>query len=266
MVPPGACDSHMHFFDSAYPFAADAALTHATAGVAEYRLLQQRLGLERCVIVQPSSYGFDHAVLLNGLNHLGKQARGVAVISPDTDEHVIETLQAAGIVGVRFNLVQRGATDESMLMRVAERVKPYGWHIQLHLLPMDLLRMSNQLMKLGVPIVLDHIARLATQEGISKQVQQEVLQLLDTGQAWLKLSGAYIASKNAPDFSDLDDAVVEILERYPDRVVWGSDWPHVTESKKPNDASLMNLLARWAPDEALREKILVDNPKVLYGF
>jgi len=256
----------MHLFDRQHPFSPSATLVHDTASVEDYHRLKERLGIERCVVVQPSSYGHDHTVLLDGLRHWGDQAKGIAVIVPNTPEHVLEELNAKGVVGVRFNLVQRGATDETMLAQVAGQVERLEWHIQLHVLARDFLRLARQLPRLKVPIVLDHLARVGTEKGLEKQVKTEVLNLLGTGMAWIKLSGAYIASDGSPEFSDLDAFVCEVLDRYPERVVWGSDWPHVTEVPKPNDASLLNLLARWAPEQSLREQILVTNPKGLYKF
>lgn len=265
-VPPGACDCHMHLFDTRLPFAAGAPLVYGDASADDYRRLQQRLGLTRNVIVQPSSYGHDHRVLLAGLRALGPTARGIAVIAPDVPEEDLRALQAAGVVGVRFNLVQHGATDDSMLEAVAQRIQHLGWHIQLHLHARDLLRLASRLAALPVPIVLDHFARVHADAALASQVAEQVERLLDTGHVWLKLSAPYIASLDAPAYSNLDAFVQKLLQRHPDRLVWGSDWPHVTEAAKPDDAQLLGLLVHWAPDESLRKRVLVDNPQRLYGF
>ncbi len=265
-VPKGACDCHMHLFDTRLPFAAGAPLVHGDASGDDYRRLQQRLGLTRNVIVQPSSYGRDHRVLLAGLRALGPAARGIAVIAPDVPEEELSALQAAGVVGVRFNLVQHGATDDSMLEAVTRRIQHLGWHIQLHLHTRDLLRLASRLAALPVPIVLDHFARVNADTALASQVAEQVERLLDTGRAWLKLSAPYIASLDAPAYANLDAFVQKLLQRHPDRLVWGSDWPHVTEADKPDDAQLLSLLALWAPDEDLRKRLLVDNPQRLYGF
>lgn len=264
--PKGACDCHMHLFDNRYPFASGSVLSHGDASVADYRMLQQRLGMERCVIVQPSSYGRQHQVLLGGLQALGPSARGVAVVDPQVTEQALAGLTAQGVVGARFNLVQRGATDETMLQAVTQRVKPYGWHLQLHLLPEDFLRLADSLCALEVDVVLDHFARIRTVPEWADQVEAKVRQLLGTGRGWIKFSGAYIASLDAPHFHDLDHHAQCLLSDCPDRIVWGSDWPHVTESIKPDDAQLANLLIRWMPDERLRHQVLVTNPEKLYGF
>lgn len=265
-IPNGACDCHMHLFDGRYPFSSEATLVHESASADDYLLLRQRLGLSRCVLVQPSSYGLDHTVLLAGLKRLGSSARGIAVVTPELDDQFLQQLNDHGVIGARFNLVQRGATQETMLEQVAERIRGYGWHLQLHLLSQDLLRLAERIGSLNVPVVLDHFARVATEPSLSDEVTETVLSLMETGRVWVKLSGAYIASGKEASYGDLDDFVSQILAHHLERVVWGSDWPHVTEARKPDDARLMNLLTRWAPEPQVLKTILVDNPKRLYGF
>jgi D-galactarolactone isomerase len=265
-IPNGACDCHMHLFDGRYPFAPEATLVHETASAEDYLLLRQRLGLSRCVLVQPSSYGLDHTVLLAGLKRLGSSARGIAVITPELDGQLLHQLNDHGVIGARFNLVQQGATHETMLEQVAERIGGLGWHLQLHLPSPDLLRLAERIGSLNVPVVLDHFARVATEPSLSNEVTNTVLSLMETDRVWVKLSGAYIASSTRAGYADLDGFVSQILARHPERVVWGSDWPHVTETHKPDDAKLMMLLDRWAPDPQVLKTILIDNPKRLYGF
>ena len=192
-IPAGACDCHMHLFDTRYPFAGKTALTHGEATAGDYQKLKRRLGTSRCVVVQPSGYGLDHRALVGGLNALGDSSRGVAVVTPDAADHELDLFSASGIVGTRFNLVQRGATDESMLEAVAARAKPLGWHIQLHLRSADLVRLADRLSQLPVPVVLDHFARIGTNEAPPKRVYAQLYRLMDTGNVWLKLSAPYIA-------------------------------------------------------------------------
>jgi len=266
-VPADACDCHMHLFDTRLPFADAPQLTHGDASSPdEYRALQRRLGLSRNVIVQPSGYGRDHRVLLAGLRAFGAQARGIAVVGPDVDETELSGLSAAGVVGTRFNLVQHGATSEAMLEAVAERIRPLGWHVQLHLPSAALLRLADRLASLGVPVVIDHFARVHADPGLAQRVQACVDDLLATGRVWLKLSAPYIACGGEADSDTLGPFVRGLVQRHPDRLVWGTDWPHVTEAHKPDDARLMNLLAAWLPDAGSRQRILVDNPHVLYRF
>lgn len=264
-VPPGACDCHMHIFDTSLPFAPGPVLTHADAAVEDYRLLQSRLRLERNVIVQPSSYGRDHRVLLRSLRASRGLAKGVAVIDPSATPEELEVLRAHGVVGVRFNLVQAGATDESMLEQVARLVQPLGWHIQLHLAPADLHRLADRLMALPVPIVLDHFARLHVDASQAEAVEATVSRMLRSSRVWLKLSAPYIASPRSSAYEDLDGFVRRLASTHLDRLLWGTDWPHVTEADKPDDAVLMNLLPRWLGEDEIRQ-VLVRNPEALYGF
>lgn len=256
----------MHLFDNRYPFAQGVALVHSDASASDYLLLRKRLGLDRCVLVQPSSYGRDHRVLINGLHALGNSARGIAVVDPYVSEHELAELNSHGVVGVRFNLVQRGAINETMLAAVSKRIRSMGWHIQVHLLPEDFIRLADLLISLDVSIVLDHFARIQTISELALSVERNVHKLLATGLGWIKISGTYIASTDAPYYKNLDGFVERILIKHPDRIVWGTDWPHVTEAIKPDDAELVNLLPRWIPTNDLRQLVLVENPSKLYGF
>jgi len=264
-VPPGACDCHMHIFDTSLPFAPGPVLTHADASVEDYRLLQRRLRLERNVIVQPSSYGRDHRVLLRSLRASKGLAKGVAVIDPFATPEELEVLRAHGVVGVRFNMVQAGATDETMLEDVARLIEPLGWHIQLHLAPADLLRLADRLMALPVTIVLDHFARLNVDASLADKVEASVSKMLSSTKVWLKLSAPYIASPRSSAYEDLDGFARRLRTSHLDRLLWGTDWPHVTEADKPDDGVLMNLLPRWLGEEGTRQ-VLVRNPEALYGF
>lgn len=264
-VPPGACDSHMHLFDPAQPFAPGAVLRHGEASADHYLLLRNRLRLERNVLVQPSSYGTDHSVLLAGLRSLSRSARGIAVIDPSASQAELELLNAHGVVGTRFNLVQVGATSEDMLERVADLIQPFGWHIQLHVHPADLVRLEDRIFALPVPVVIDHFARLHADATMSLQVEQTVARLLASKRGWLKLSAPYIAVPGLMSYEALDGFVRKLASESLDRLVWGTDWPHVTEQQKPDDAALMQLLVRWFSEDELR-RVLVENPACLYHF
>lgn len=266
-MPAGACDCHMHVFDGGLPFASNAMLTHRPATPEQYRALQRRLGVSRNVVVQPSSYGTDHRALLTALQDFGGTARGVAVITPETDDATLDALASANVVGARMNMVQHGATDLAMARPLAPRLRRLGWHLQVHLLPEAFLTSLDLLLSLGVDVVVDHFARVCSDEALVPLVERGVDKLLASGRGWLKLSGAYMAVPGGcKDLSRLDDFVGSIAQRYPDRLVWGTDWPHVTEPAKPNDAVLADLLVRWIPDEVLRNAILTANPTSLYQF
>lgn len=255
----------MHVFDPDLPFAPGPVLQHGTASIDDYRALRRRLQVDRHVIVQPSSYGRDHRVLLRGLRASKGIAKGIAVIDPAVTSEELEVLRAHGVVGVRFNLVQAGATDESMLERVAAIIKPLGWHLQIHVSPLDLIGLANRLMSLPVPIVLDHYARVNVDPHSARDVKRTIMAMLGTERVWLKLSAPYIASPEASAYEDLDGFVQRLGTSHLERLVWGTDWPHVTESTKPDDAVLMNLLMRWFSEDEMQQ-LLVTNPERLYGF
>ncbi|WP_304307316.1 amidohydrolase family protein [Pseudacidovorax intermedius] len=265
-VPQGACDCHMHLFDNAWPYVGPGVLTHPDATPQDYRALQRRLGLSRNVVVQPSSYGLDHRVLVAGLKALGGSARGVAVIDPTTTPAQLRELEDAGVVGVRFNLVQAGATHERMLEAVAELIRPLGWHVQIHAQARTLVGLADRLARLPVPVVIDHYAHLDTDPELRPAIEALLIRLLSTGRIWLKLSAPYIASPRSADFEELGACVQRLAARFVDRLVWGTDWPHVTEgARKPDDGTLLELLSQWFSAEE-RHRILVENPGALYGF
>lgn len=266
-MPINACDCHMHVFDATAPFAAGAVLTHEAATVAQYRLLQKRLGTTRNVVVQPSSYGTDHRVMLAALRDFGDAARGIAVVTPDTPDAELDRLAASGVVGARMNLVQRGATDIAMARPLAARLRRLGWHLQVHMLPESFLQDVDLLSSLGIDVVVDHFARVHSDAVLAPLVSRAVHRLLASGRAWLKLSGAYMAVPHGSgNLGPLGDFVASVQAQFPSRLVWGTDWPHATEAEKPDDATLANLLASWFPDPAARDQILASNPGRLYHF
>lgn len=256
----------MHVFDDAFSPASGAVLTHANASLSAYERVQRRLGLRLHVIVQPSSYGLDNGLLVQTLKAAGPAARGVAVVDDNVTDETLLHLSSQGVVGARFNLVQQGATRIAMLDRVAQRVQTFGWHLQLHLRPDDLLAHQDLIAGLPVPVVLDHWGRVATQPLEQPRVAACIARLLDEGNTWIKLSGAYLATHSQSPYDDLGAHARTWAAAHPDRLLWGTDWPHATEDRKPNDAHLLDLLAHWLPDAGVRFQVLVTNPQRLYGF
>ncbi|MCR0985439.1 amidohydrolase family protein [Roseomonas populi] len=270
-VPPGAADCHIHIYDGRFPYDPAATLRPAPATVADYRLLQRRLGTGRCVVVQPSSYGTDNACLVDALCQFGDAARGVAVVDASVQEAELRALDAAGVRGARFNLARPAGADAEALEAVARRIAPLGWHLQVHTLPDVWQGLEAVLGRLPVPIVIDHLGRLPQPAGLSHPAWPLLRRLVDEGRAWVKISGAYHDTRSgAPDYADTGAVVRAWVEAAPERVVWGTDWPHPSatagEKPVPDDARLLDLLADWAPSAALRTRILVDNPVALYGF
>ncbi len=268
-APPNACDCHMHIYDSRFPVAPNAKLRPPEATVDAYRLFQKRIGTTRNIVVTPSTYGTDNSVTLDAMAKLGGTARGVAVVDTSVRDAELKRLNDQGIRGIRFNLVQSGATTIDMLEPLSKRVNDLGWHVQIHMLGDHIAENADLLQRLPSPIVFDHLARIPQPAGVDHPAFALVLKLLDKGWTWVKLSGAYQDTKTGPPaYADVSKVAQAYVKAAPERLVWASDWPHPTEKAdaKPNDAILFDLLADWAPDEAIRNRILVDNPAALYGF
>lgn len=267
-VPAGTVDCHHHIYDRRFPIAPSATLQPDDATVADYRALQARLGTTRNVLVQPSTYGTDNRLLIEALGQFGAQARGIAVVDTGVSDAELKALDAAGVRGIRFNLVQSGATTVEMVEPLARRIESLGWHVQLHMTGDQILPVADLLQRLPVPIVFDHLGRLPQPAGIHHPAFAVIHGLLDGGRTWIKMSGPYQDTRvGQPTYADVASVAQAFAVANPDRMVWASDWPHPTERlTKPDDAQMMDLLADWVPDAATRGRILVRNPEVLYGF
>jgi D-galactarolactone isomerase len=266
-APANACDCHMHIYDAKYPADPKATLKPADALVADYKLLQKRIGTSRNVVVTPSTYGTDNRVTLDAIAQIGSTARGVAVVDATVTDAELKRLNGLGIRGIRFNLVQAGATTAEMIVPLSTRVNDLGWHIQIHMKGEQIAGIEDLLLRVPSPIVFDHLGRLAQPNALDNPGFKTISKLIDKGRTWVKLSGAYQDTKvGPPTYSDTVAVARAYIKAAPERMVWASDWPHPTEKDKPDDAVLFGLLAEWAPDEAMRTRILVQNPATLYGF
>lgn len=266
-APANACDCHMHIYDAKYPADPKATLKPADALVADYKLLQKRIGTSRNVVVTPSTYGTDNRVTLDAIAQIGPTARGVAVVDATVTDAELKRLNGLGIRGIRFNLVQAGATTAEMVEPLSRRVNDLGWHIQIHMKGEQIAGIEDLLLRVPSPIVFDHLGRLAQPNALDNPGFKTISKLIDKGRTWVKLSGAYQDTKvGPPTYSDTVAVARAYIKAAPERMVWASDWPHPTEKDKPDDAVLFDLLAEWAPDEAMRTRILVQNPATLYGF
>lgn len=267
-----ACDSHMHVYDGRFAPTGkqDQVVPHATSD--DYRnAFQARMGTRRTVVVTPRLYGVDNSVTLDAIQRLGAgNTRGVAVLRPDVTDAELERLHQGGIRGIRFTLYtpEQAVVDFSMLEPLSRRIHELGWHVQLHWTAQQIVQHASLLQRLPSKIVFDHLGRLPVPEGTAHPAFAIIHKLLDSGRAWLKLSGPYLDSLvgEAGRYADVEPVAQAWVRAAPQRLVWGSDWPHVTEGGKADDALLFTLLSRWAPDETLRNAILVDNPATLYGF
>lgn len=283
-VPAHACDCHTHIFGdpSRYPMWSGRGYTPETALPPEMTALHKALHMERVVIVTPSIYGTDNAATLDGMKVRGRNARGVAVIDEKTPESALDAMHRAGVRGVRLNLTNAGIDDPAearrRLQNAAARVKRLQWHVQVLTTPAVIAGIKGAVLDLPVPVVFDHFGGALAAAGVNQPGFPELVELVRSGTAYVKISAAYRASK-LPDYSDVAPLAKALIAANADRIVWGTDWPHPdsvsVSGRKPTDLApllqvddgrVLNLLPSWAPDAAVRRKILVENPAVLYGF
>jgi predicted TIM-barrel fold metal-dependent hydrolase len=284
-VPRGACDCHVHVFGdpAVFPFAANRAYTPPGASIDELLALHRALHMDRVVVVHPSPYGTDNSCSIDAVRRLGARARGIAVIDKATTRTAIEEMAGIGFRGIRLNLESGsgGRFDPSAaraaLDAAAEQIKGLNWHVQFYTRLPVIEALHDHLAQLPFPVVFDHFGRATAALGPSQPGIDPMLDLLKRGQAYIKISGAYRISEKTPDFVDATPIAQLLVRTNPDRIVWGTDWPHpnggrgkpVTEISEPfpiDDGLVLNQLPKWVPDAATRKKILVDNPARLYGF
>lgn len=279
--PAGACDSHVHVIaaQAEYPMLADRPYTPGEATHAMLRQHLASLGLTRVVLVQPTVYGSDNRYLLDSLRHLGNSARGVVVLPDPVRDETLQEMAAAGVRGVRLTLEKDGPNAAGPALAAFERLAPrlvsLGWHLQIYAAPEIIAATASQLAALPLPVVLDHFAMMrASHRGTP--VCDRIFGLLREADVWMKVSAAYRLS-TAEAHEDLDPLVQDLLALRPDRLLWGTDWPHTNREpgKAPHEVSrfrevdnqrALETLSRWMPDENLRHAILVTNPARLYGF
>ncbi len=232
------------------------------------RRLFDTLGIQRAVLIQPSVYGEDNTCMMESARQLGVPARMIVVVPFSTPDKELQRLHDAGARGVRFILAHIGGLPLADLERFAERVKPMGWHIQFLLRPANLIELESRIAKLPTEYVIDHIGLIrASEGGVQQPAFQALLRLFRTGRCWVKLTGGYRISNQTPPYPEVIPLVEALVKERPDRILWGSDWPHVMmKAKMPNTTELFDLLLDWVPDEKVRNKILADNPKALFKF
>ena len=290
-APANAADCHIHIYDPRF----QPPVAHPLNGaVPDYRLLQKRIGVSRVVIVQPRNYATDNSVTVdaymgdeidftNGRKASGAtilnsvlvrpnahlELRGIAVLHPTVTDAELKRLDDAGIRGIRFTVgnPKTAVVSIDMIEPLAKRIAAYGWHVQLNMEAQQIIDSAEMLKRLPTPIVFDHMGKPTLPAGVNHQSHKIIRSLLDARRAWVKISGAYIVDEaGAPTYADATPIAQAFVKAAPERTVWGSDWPHPGPKEHPDDAFLFDLLAEWAPDEATRNRILVDNPKKLYGF
>jgi predicted TIM-barrel fold metal-dependent hydrolase len=268
-APPGATDTHFHIFgpEERYPFVPVRRFTPPDASVESYLKLHRTLGLSRAVLVQPSMYGTDNRRQLDAAKEMDIATRTIVVVPITVTDKELTELYAQGARGVRFIPTQPGGLPLDQLEHFAERLGDQGWHIQLMLAPEHLIELEPCLAKLRCPIVIDHMADIRSAGGIDQPAFQALLRLLHGGQCWIKLSAGYHHSDQAPPYLETIPLARALVAARPDRLFWGSDWPHANHAgQMPNSTDLFDLLLDWVPDERVRARILVDNPAQFYGF
>ena len=284
-LPAGACDCHTHIHadPEKFPFFEGRVYTPELASPQEMSELHGALGIERVVIVTPSVYGPDNSATLFGMRARGPTARGVAVIDDKTPESDLDAMKKDGFRGIRLNLATGGINDPKVAQQrfqtAVDRVKARGWHVQLYTTLPLIAAIKELVLAAPVPAVFDHFGGADAALGVEQPGFSDLVDLVKSGKAYVKISGAYRASKQAPDYPDVVPMAKMLIAANPDRIVWGTDWPHPNSVTAPgqkttdvtplfqiDDGRLLNQLAVWAPDATTRKKILVDNPAQLYGF
>ena len=284
-VPAGACDCHTHIHGDPkkFPFFSGRVYTPEMAVPEEMAKLHKALHIQRVVIVTPSVYGTDNSATLYGMKARGADARGVAVIDDRTSQSELDAMDRAGVRGIRLNLATGGTNDPSVgrqrFQMAAARMKSRNWHVQMYTSLGMISAIKDVVAASPVPVVFDHFGRAQAELGLQQPGFADLVGLVRSGQAYVKISGAYRASKLAPDYADVVPFAQALIAANPDRIIWGTDWPHPNSTtppgRKPTDVTpllqiddglLLNQLPVWAPDPAIRKKILVDNPARLYEF
>lgn len=273
--PSLACDCHAHICgpQSVYTYIPERIYSPPDALLPEYRRLLDVLGCSRAVLVQPSFYGTDNSAMLTAMKDAGPAFRGVAVIADSATVHELEALHAAGIRGARLNIVDvregKGQLPIERMAKLADRIKPFGWHIELLMHVDEFPQLDVMLGKLPVDLVFGHLGYVKAGKGIGEPGFQALLRLLRGGRAWVKFTGAYRISQQTSSYADTNEFAHALVDVAPNRIVWGTDWPHVMTKwtvPMPNDGAMADLLLDWIPDAAARRSVLAENPAALYDF
>jgi predicted TIM-barrel fold metal-dependent hydrolase len=275
-APASSCDCHFHVFGPAerYPYGADLRYPPPLAPLSEYLALARRLGFERFVFVQPSAYGRDNACMLDAMREVGAKCRGIVDVDENVSDAQLEQLNAVGVRGVRINVSPVRPPEQGFAAKLLPRIEKLdarcaeiGWQLDFLLPGWLTAELMTTLRALRSEFTLAHMGMFLARDGVMQRGFQQLLALLRSGngRCWAKLTGVYRMS-TAPGFTDAVSMARALIDAAPDRIIWGSDYPHLSFADKVGSVELFNLLAQWAPDEAVRQKILVDNPRRLFGF
>jgi len=272
-APPGSCDTHCHIFGppEVFPYSERRRYTPPAAPLEHYLMMLDVIGVDRGIIVQPNVHDTDNRISLDAIARGGGRLRGVGRIDDDTTDRELEVMHEGGIRGVRFEFVsgRHGSTNIQLFERNIERIRPFGWHVELHVDPDVLVAHAEWFRALNMTSIVDHMARLHTADGINQPAFRLLLELMERPNYWVKISGADQRTTAPYPYADVVPFAHALIEKAPDRIMWGTNWPHgnlFKHGRTPNDGLLLNLMLDFAPDESIRNKILVDNPARLFGF
>ena len=266
-IPANACNTHLHIIDPAFPNDGKAAAQIGT--VETYRALAEQLNLPRAVFVQAKPFALDNSCLLDAIQKFGPDcARGIAVVNNAVSDQELEQLHDGGVRGLRFSVWNppNAVVSFEDCQPLSERVKHLGWNMQLHMSASQIAQHADVIRKLDCKVVIDHMGRLDPALGVKDPAYTFLCEMVDKGNTWIKLSGPYLNTRTGAPWTDATETAIAIAELAPERVVWGSDFPHVTEKVKPDEAVLTELIGTWLPTEKARQLALTDNPQELYGF
>jgi len=269
--PAGACDTHAHVFGPVwrYPYTPNRSFTPPDCPLEDYLAMLDVLGVERGIIVQPSAYGTDNTATLDAIARSGGRCRGIALAEPDVPDAELRRLHEGGMRGLRMTTVVKGGVSPEHLLPLADRIADLGWHLLLHIDTIDeLVDLAPQIRAARCPVLVDHLGRIKGDQPLSAPGFQTLLELLlDTDHCWTKVASVYRNSRSGPPYDDMRDKARAVVAARPDRVVWGSNWPHPHHhGAMPNDGDLLDTVMAWLPDPAVRRQVFADNPAKLYGF
>ena len=266
--PPGACDAHCHVFGpgARFPYSPTRSYTPPDAPKEQLAALHKHLGFTRAVLVQASCHGTDNSALVDALDWSKGAWRGVCMVGKDVTADELKRLHAAGVRGARFNFVAHlgGAPDLEVIESVVARIAPLGWHLQVHLDAADIAKYRDFLLGLGIPFIIDHMGRVVAKNGVTQEPFRLLLELMKNERVWVKVSGSERVSSAGKPYADAIPYARALVAAAPERVLWGTDYPHPNVREMPNDGEQVDLFAQTIEGDALRKKILVDNPTRLY--
>ena len=269
--PAGAVDAHCHVFGpaDAFPYHPARKYTPCDAGKDQLFALRDHLGFSRNVIVQASCHGPDNRALVDALDAAGELARGVAFVRHDVTRDELAWMDRAGVRAVRFNFLKRlvDSTPREHFLEIVEKIKPLGWHIVVYFESQELHEIEDFLADLPTTVVIDHLGRPDVSGGLDHPDYQRIKALMEDEKFWIKVSCPERLTQAGPPYEDVLPYARDMVESFPDRVLWGTDWPHPNKYEvNPNDADPVEAFGQWVPDDAMRQKIMVDTPAAFYRF